>query len=85
MERLLIAIGEQDERYDSERYRDQRSEGGAKIGFPIVGCLVVRHRRDLPIIRTLSPTPPQDRGSCEGGNEAQSSPSADASAVAALL
>ena len=47
MERLLIAIGEQDERYASERYGDQRSEGGAKIGFPIVGCLVVRHRRDL--------------------------------------
>jgi hypothetical protein len=43
-ERLLIAIGEQDERYGSERYGDQRSEGGAQIGFPIVGCLVVRHR-----------------------------------------
>jgi hypothetical protein len=44
MERLLIAIGEQDERYASERYGDQSSEGGAKIGFLIVGCLVVRHR-----------------------------------------
>jgi hypothetical protein len=44
MDRLLIAIGEQDERYGSERYDDQRSEGGAKIGFPVVGCLVVRHR-----------------------------------------
>jgi hypothetical protein len=36
MKRLLIAIGEQNERYASERYGDQRSEGGAKIGFPIV-------------------------------------------------
>jgi hypothetical protein len=36
MEHLLIAIGEQDERYVSEHYGDQRSEGGAKIGFPIV-------------------------------------------------
>jgi hypothetical protein len=44
MDRLLIAIGKQDERYGSERYGDQRSEGGAKIGFPVVGCLVVRHR-----------------------------------------
>ena len=44
IDRLLIAIGEQDERYGSERYDDQRSKGGAKIGFPVVGCLVVRHR-----------------------------------------
>jgi hypothetical protein len=44
LDSLLIAIAEQDERYASERYGDQRSEGGAKIGFPIVGCLVVRHR-----------------------------------------
>jgi len=43
-ERLLIAIAEEDERYASERYGDQRAECGAKIGFPIVGCLVVRHR-----------------------------------------
>ena len=58
-ERLLIAIAEEDERYASERYGDQRAECGAKIGFPIVGCLVVRHR-DSPIIRTLSPTPAPD-------------------------
>jgi hypothetical protein len=44
MDRLLIAIGKQDERYGSERYGDQRSEGGAKIGLPVVGCVVVRHR-----------------------------------------
>src|SRR5262249_31757633 len=65
-ERLLIAIAEEDERYASERYGDQSAEGGANAGFPIVGCLVGRQR---------ATTPAPDRGSCEGGKEAQASPS----------
>src|SRR5262245_32142843 len=83
MERLLIAIDEQDERYASERRRSalrgRREDWVPDCWMP--GCASSRS----PIIRTLSPTPAPDRGSCEGDNDAQPSPSADASAVAALL
>jgi hypothetical protein len=73
----LIAIAEQDERYASERYGDQRSEGGAKIGFPIVGCLVVRHR-DLRLSALCCQCLHRIEVPARVGNEAQPSPSADA-------
>jgi hypothetical protein len=58
--------------------------GAAAAAWPIAAQARQRERVS-PIIRTLPPTPVPDRGSCEGGNDAQPSPSADASAVAALL